>query len=62
MAAMLRRLGEFLRRRRSALSSAAELTGMGLVALAGWRISPTLGIALAGCILVFVGYSTGGRR
>jgi hypothetical protein len=63
MPAMLRRAWlAFVRRRRSALTTALELGGFALLTEAAWEVARPLGVATAGVFLVLIGYTLGGRR
>jgi phosphate/sulfate permease len=43
------------------ISTLVELGGFGLLIVAAWMLSPILGLALAGCVLLLVGYIVGGN-
>lgn len=45
---------------RAAVPVAVELTGFALLGVAGWMVTPALGVAVAGASLVFLAQGMGG--
>lgn len=41
------------------ISTVVELVGFACLIYAGWMVSPVVGVALAGLVLLLIGYLTG---
>lgn len=62
MTPMLARIRRSLVRRRSLFATALELGGFALVVSSAWRYSPTLGLLVAGVVLLVIAFVLEARR